>query len=65
MGYRIAVDFDLCESRGLCVESAPKIFELEADRLVIADPTPPDEMRPLVEETIQRCPQQALSLTPG
>ncbi len=65
MGYRIAVDLDLCESQGLCAASAPKIFELEADRLVIADPTPPDEMRPLVEETIQRCPQQALTLTPS
>lgn len=66
MGYRVAVDFDLCESNAVCVATAPALFELEdGGTLVIVDPVPPDSLRPLVEEAVQRCPRQALSLRPA
>ena len=42
MGYRVVVDFDLCESNARCMEAAPEVFEVrDDDFLYILDETRP------------------------
>lgn len=66
MSYRIVVDFDLCESNAICMQVAPEVFEVrDDDFLYILDETPGDDMRAKVNEAVQRCPKQAISLAEG
>ena len=63
MGYRIVVDFDLCESNAICMQVAPDVFEVrDDDFLYLLTETPDDSRRPAVEEAVQRCPKQAISI---
>ena len=63
MGYRVVVDFDLCESNAICMGIAPEVFEVrDDDFLYILDETPPDSMREKIEESVRRCPKQAISI---
>ncbi len=60
---KIVVDFDLCESNGLCMESAPEVFEVrDDDFLYILDENPPEELRSKVELAVRSCPKQAISI---
>jgi ferredoxin len=44
---RIVVDWDLCESNGLCMAAAPEVFELQDDdTLMILQETPDEALRP-------------------
>jgi ferredoxin len=63
MGYRVVVDFDLCESNAICMQVAPEVFEVrDDDFLYVLDETPGEDLRPKVEEAVQRCPKQAISI---
>jgi ferredoxin len=63
MGYRVVVDFDLCESNARCMDVAPEVFEVrDDDFLYILDETPPEELRAAVEEAVKRCPKAAISI---
>jgi ferredoxin len=63
MGYRVVVDFDLCESNAICMGIAPEVFEVrDDDFLYILDETPGPELREKVEEAVRRCPKQAISI---
>jgi ferredoxin len=63
MGYRVVVDFDLCESNAICMQVAPEVFEVrDDDFLYILNETPGEDLRPKVEEAVQRCPKQAISI---
>jgi ferredoxin len=45
------------------MQAAPEVFEVrEDDFLYILDETPPEELRPKVEEAVRRCPKQAISI---
>lgn len=60
---RVVVDWDLCESNGLCVLAAPEVFELqEDDTLLILQETPGESLRAKVEEAVRTCPRRAISL---
>jgi ferredoxin len=60
---RVVVDFDLCESNAVCMGIAPEVFEVrDDDFLYILNETPPEEMRGKIEEAVQRCPKQAISI---
>ncbi|MEY4130962.1 MAG: hypothetical protein RLZZ31_1086 [Actinomycetota bacterium] len=60
---RIVVDFDLCESNAVCMAIAPDIFEVrDDDFLYILNETPDESDRARVEEAVQRCPKQAISI---
>jgi len=64
---RIVVDFDLCESNAVCIAVcmgiAPEIFEVrDDDFLYVLDENPPESMRAKMEESVQRCPKQAISI---
>ena len=66
MSYRIVVDFDLCESNAICMQVAPEVFEVrDDDFLYILDETPGEGLRGKVEEAVQRCPKQAISIAAG
>ena len=66
MSYRIVVDFDLCESNAICMQVAPEVFEVrDDDFLYILDETPGEDLRPKVDEAVQRCPKQAIAVAEG
>jgi len=63
MGYRVVVDFDLCESNAICMQVAPEVFEVrDDDFLYVLNETPGDDLRPKVEEAVQRCTKKAIAL---
>jgi ferredoxin len=60
---RIKVDYDACESNGLCVLAAPEVFELrDDDFLYLITETPGDELRAKVEAAGWACPKQAITI---
>jgi ferredoxin len=60
---RVVVDWDLCESNGLCMAAAPEVFELQDDdTLLILQETPDESLRDKVADAIRTCPKQAISL---
>ena len=63
---RVVVDYDLCESNAVCMAIAPEVFEVrDDDFLYVLQDTPPEELRSKVEEAVQRCPKQAISIAEG
>ena len=63
MGWRVVVDFDLCESNAVCMGVVPEVFEVrDDDFLYILDETPKDSLRVKVEEAVARCPKQAIAI---
>jgi ferredoxin len=63
MGYKVEVDFDLCESNARCMDVAPEVFEVrDDDFLYVLDEHPPEELRAKVEEAVRLCPKAAISL---
>jgi ferredoxin len=60
---RVDVDWDLCESNGLCVLAAPEVFELQDDdTLLIMQETPDETLRTKLEDAVRNCPKRAISL---
>jgi ferredoxin len=60
---RVVVDYDLCESNAVCMGIAPEVFEVrDDDFLYVLNETPPESMRDKIEEAVQRCPKQAISI---
>ena len=60
---RVVVDFDLCESNAICMQIAPDIFEVrDDDFLYVLDETPSEDRRSNLEESVQRCRKQAISI---
>ena len=63
MSFRVVVDYDLCESNAICMQIAPEVFEVrDDDFLYLLTETPGDDLRAKVEESVQRCPKQAISI---
>jgi ferredoxin len=59
----VVVDRMRCESQGLCVDAAPRYFDIDDDdKLVISDDRPPASARAELEAAVRNCPKQALSL---
>ena len=60
---RVVVDFDLCESNAICMQIAPDIFEVrDDDFLYVLEETPSEDRRSSLEESVKRCPKQAISI---
>ena len=60
---KIKVDFDLCESNGLCEAMAPDVFELDDEdflQLTTEETTP--ENIDAVRRAVAACPRAAISL---
>jgi ferredoxin len=60
---KVCVDFDLCGSNGVCVFSAPEVFELRDDGyLYVLEEHPPEIMRAAVQDAADSCPTAAISI---
>jgi ferredoxin len=60
---KVVVDFDICQSNAVCMEIAPKVFEVRDDGyLYILIEEPPESLRADVEEAAERCPTGAISI---
>ncbi|MDT7548134.1 MAG: ferredoxin [Solirubrobacteraceae bacterium] len=60
---RVTVDYDLCESNGICSGLLPAVFDLRDDDLLyLLDESPSEDKRAQVELAVRRCPRQAISL---
>lgn len=61
---RIELDAELCQAYGNCLLAAPEVFDLtETTPMVLVLQERPDEsIWARVEEAVQSCPVQALSL---
>ncbi|WP_431729570.1 ferredoxin [Verrucosispora sp. TAA-831] len=59
----IVVDYDRCDSHGVCADSAPEVFEIRDDDLMyVLVEQPSVEQVPQVETAVRGCPKLALSL---
>jgi ferredoxin len=64
MAKKIEVDWDLCESNGVCMGIIPEVFQLEDDDTLTVlqeDVTPENEAQ--VRDAVRQCPRQAISIT--
>lgn len=60
---RVEVDPLLCEANGICEDLAPQMFKVnDQDELEVRSAVIPPELRRVVEDAVQRCPRQALSI---
>ncbi|HUR77432.1 MAG TPA: ferredoxin [Acidimicrobiales bacterium] len=60
---KVVVDFDICQSNAVCMDIAPKVFEVRDDGfLYILIEEPPESMRAEVEEAAERCPTGAITI---
>ena len=58
---KIIVDFDVCQSHGLCTQAAPDVFEIRDDGfLYILNEAPAESLRAKVERAVQECPTGAI-----
>ena len=63
MSFKVVVDYDLCESNAICMQIAPEVFEVrDDDFLYLLTETPGEDLRAKVEESVQRCPKQAIAV---
>jgi ferredoxin len=60
---KVLADRDLCISAGMCVMTAPVVFDQDDDGLVVllTDEVPDDE-RARVEDAVRLCPSGALKV---
>jgi len=60
---KVVVDFDVCQSHGLCTQAAPEVFELRDDGfLYILDESPKEALRKKLETAVRECPTGAIKL---
>ncbi|MEV6159091.1 ferredoxin [Nonomuraea sp. NPDC052129] len=61
----IDVDPERCCAAGMCVLSAPEVFDQHPDDgvVVLLDPAPPPELHAAVREAALLCPATAIALT--
>jgi ferredoxin len=60
---RVTVDYDLCEANGVCVGTAPEVFDLDdEDELHILLPEVPARLADVVRRAVGSCPKIALRL---
>ncbi|MBU8577622.1 ferredoxin [Brevibacterium luteolum] len=60
---KVHVDLNRCESNGLCVLTAPEVFELDGDQRLHYEEFPDEELWPDVEDAARNCPVQAITIT--
>jgi ferredoxin len=62
-GFRVSVDRSVCQTHGQCAFFAPEVFVLTEDGELEYDAFPVESLRESVEEAVQGCPTQAITLT--
>ena len=60
---KVVVDLSVCNLHGLCVETAPEVFEIGNDgALHVLKETPPEDLRAKVDRAVRECPTGAISI---
>lgn len=59
---KATVDKELCTGCGLCVNTAPDIFEMDEDVAVVKVNSIPDSAVEEVEEAADNCPVNAIEI---
>ena len=60
---KVVVDLSICDLHGLCVETAPEVFEIADDgALRVLQERPPEDLRAKVEKAVRECPTGAISI---
>jgi ferredoxin len=60
---RIEVDFDLCESNGVCVQVAPEVFSIDENEFLHIDESKAIAANvDRVRQAARMCPRQAITL---
>ena len=63
MTQKIEVDFDLCESNGVCMGIIPEVFDLDdQDYLHVLQDEVTPENEHQIREAVRQCPRQAISI---
>lgn len=63
---RVIVDRDKCCGAGQCVMIAPKVFDQQADGIVVLlDDAPPEALSTRVREAAAVCPTGAIKVVEG
>jgi ferredoxin len=58
---KVVVDFDLCQSHGLCMQAAPEVFEVRDDGfLYVLQENPAPSLRAKVDKAVRECPTGAI-----
>jgi ferredoxin len=60
---KVVVDLTVCDLHGLCVDTAPEVFEIADDgALRVLMDTPPETLRAKVEKAVRECPTGAITI---
>ena len=60
---KVVVDLSLCNVHGLCLETAPEVFEIGDDGVLhVRNETPPEGLRAKVARAARECPTGAISI---
>ncbi|EID52385.1 ferredoxin [Saccharomonospora xinjiangensis] len=62
---RITIDFDRCESHGLCALTAPEVFRIDDDGFTQYNAEPDPSERDNVVQAVRDCPVQAIRILAG
>jgi ferredoxin len=60
---KVVVDLSVCNLHGLCMETAPEVFEIGDDGVLqVLIETPPEGLRAKVDRAVRECPTGAISI---
>lgn len=59
---KVVVDMNRCKDHGQCVFAAPEVFRLDAEGHLDYTQFPDDALREDVEDAVDACPLQAITL---
>jgi ferredoxin len=61
---KVEVDWDLCESNGVCMGIAPEVFDLgDDDMLTVLQPEVTPQNEEQIRDAIRQCPRQAIFIS--
>jgi ferredoxin len=60
---KVVVDLSICALHGLCVETAPEVFQIGDDgALHVLNETPPEALRTKLRAAARDCPTGAIAI---
>ena len=60
---QVKIDFELCQSHGVCMEEAPQVFQVLDDGMVsLLLEEPPEALHERVRVAVRCCPSGAISI---
>jgi ferredoxin len=63
---KVTVERDVCIGAGMCVLTAPAVFDQDPEEAVVVllDESPPETELPAVAQAVDRCPAAVIRLLP-